>query len=188
MCLGDTGRLERKPTGAVHDGAMPGEVSRPASGATHDLLLSRVIELSVEARDRGDEPFGALLAVDGEIVAAARNRVRTDGDLTAHAETMLIRRLEREDKLGFLAAGVIYASCEPCPMCVGAMFFAGARTVAFALSHTRLNEIARPEGAPERGFTIGARQIGESARPPMTFRGPEREDDAAAAHFGFWNG
>lgn len=173
----------------MHDRTMPGEASRLVTDlSAHDFLLTRVIELSLEARNRGDHPFGALLAVDGDIVATARNRVRTDSDLTAHAETVLIRKLEREGKLGLLAAGVIYASCEPCPMCVGAMFFAGARTVAFALSHTRLNAIARPEGAPEHGFSIGAHDIGGSARPPMTFRGPEREDDAAAAHLGFWNG
>ena len=148
-------------------------------------LLRRVIELSVEAGDRGDEPFGALLAVGGEIVATARNRVHTDADLTAHAETTLIRKLERDGQLELLSDGVVYASCEPCPMCVGAMFWVGLREVAYSLSHSRLKDLANPRESAEYGFTIGASDIGRSARPTIDFRGPELEE-AATAHVGFW--
>ncbi len=153
----------------------------------HDALMTAVLELAVQARERGDHPFGALLAVDGEVVETARNRVGTDDDLTAHAELHLIRKLQRTDRLELAAKGVVYASCEPCPMCVGAMFWAGVREVRFGLSHGALNELANDKpGQTPNGFIIGAAEIGGSAHPAMRFVGPEREDEAALAHEGFW--
>lgn len=154
--------------------------------ATHDELIAQTLDLAVAARDRGDHPFGALLAVDGQVIRAARNRVVSDGDITAHAELTLIRKLERADELALLADGVVYSSCEPCPMCVGAMFWAGVRSVAYALSHERLNELANPTDGPAFGFEIGAAEIGGKASPAMHFLGPEREEEAGLPHVGFW--
>lgn len=153
---------------------------------TEDELLTRVFELAVEAADRGDEPFGALLTVNGEIVETARNRIHTDSDTTAHAETHLVRKLERAGTIELLSEGVVYASCEPCPMCVGAMFWAGTRHVVYGLSHTLLNELANEPGRPPFGFTIGAEEIGGTADPQMNFRGPIREADAAKVHKDYW--
>ncbi len=154
--------------------------------ADHDALLTRSFELAVEARANGDHPFGALLAVNGEIVAEAVNRVNTGPDVTAHAETELVRILERDGKLGQLPDGIVYASCEPCPMCVGAMFWAGARRVVYGLSAERLIEVATAPGAVPIGFTITAGDIGRTASPLLEFDGPQREDEAAEAHAGFW--
>ena len=154
--------------------------------ADHDALLTRSFELAVAARGNGDHPFGALLEVDGEIVAEAVNRVNSGPDVTAHAETELVRILERDGNLGLLADGVVYASCEPCPMCVGAMFWAGARRVVFGLSAARLVEIATAPGAMPVGFTITAHEIGVTTSPLLEFDGPHREDEAAEAHAGFW--
>jgi len=149
-------------------------------------MLSRVFALAVEARAAGDHPFGALLAVDGEVVAEARNRVTSDGDLTAHAETELVRLLEREGRLDACAAGVVYASCEPCPMCVGALFWAGARHVVFGLSSARLTTLASPPGTEPYGFAITAAEIAARATPHLHVDGPHREDEAAEPHLGFW--
>ena len=152
----------------------------------HDEMMSRALDLAAAARARGDHPFGALLVIDGEVIETARNRVVSDGDLTAHAELTLVRKLERAGQLELFAGGVVYTSCEPCPMCVGALFWAGARHVAYALSHERLNDLATPAGEPTVGFQIGAAEIGNSARPSMLFVGPEREDEASTPHVGFW--
>ena len=154
--------------------------------ADPEVLLSRVFALAVEARAAGDHPFGALLAVDGEVVAEARNRVTSDGDLTAHAETELVRLLEREGRLDAFAAGVVYASCEPCPMCVGALFWAGVRHVVFGLSSSRLTTLASPPGTEQYGFAITAAEIAASATPHLRVDGPHREDEAAEPHVGFW--
>jgi tRNA(Arg) A34 adenosine deaminase TadA len=151
-----------------------------------DTLMTRTFELAAVARESGDHPFGALLAVDGTIVAEAVNRVNTAPDITAHAETELVRILEREGRLHLLPDGVVYASCEPCPMCVAAMFWAGARRVVFGLSAARLAQLATPPDGSPVGFTITAAEIGRAARPPMEIDGPHREDEAAETHVGFW--
>jgi len=152
----------------------------------NDALLTRSFELAAEARAAGDHPFGALFEVDGHVVAEARNRIYSDHDMTAHAETALILMMEREDLLDQAGAGTLYASCEPCPMCVGAMFWAGVRRVVYGLSTTRLMELATAPGDTPVGFTITAAEIGGAATPPMLFDGPNRQEEAAVAHIGFW--
>lgn len=152
-----------------------------------DELMTRVIALSALARSNGDHPFGALLAVDGVVVAEAVNRVSTCGDLTAHAETELVRLLEREGRLGELARGTVYASCEPCPLCIGAMFRAGARHIVFGLAAAALNRLSTAPGGTPHGFTITAAELAAATTAPMRVDGPHREDDAAVPHAGFWN-
>lgn len=154
---------------------------------TTDELLSRAFDLALEARAAGDHPFGALLAVDDEIVAEARNRVTTGKDITAHAETELVRALEREGRLHLLAEGVVYASCEPCPQCVGALFWSGARYVVFGLSAARLTEVSTAPGEAPFGFTITAAELSAASTRPMLVDGPTREDEAVQAHEGFWH-
>jgi tRNA(Arg) A34 adenosine deaminase TadA len=151
-----------------------------------DALLSRAFLLAAEARAAGDHPFGALLSVDGEIVAEARNLVTSSRDITAHAETELVRVLERGGQLDLLGIGVVYASCEPCPMCVGALFWGGARHVVFGLSSARLGELVARPGQDRYGFSITAAQVAAWATPLLQVDGPNREVDAAASHQGFW--
>ncbi len=154
--------------------------------ADSDALLTRAFELAADARVAGNHPFGALLAIDGEIVAEAANLVNTANDITAHAETELVRVLQRAGRIGDLREGVVYASCEPCPMCVGAMFWAGARRIVYGLSAETLTGLSTGPGDEPFGFTITASQIGGAACPPMVFVGPQREDEAAEAHRNFW--
>ena len=149
-------------------------------------LLARTFTLARQARAAGDHPFGALLAVDGVVVAEALNRVSTSRDMTAHAETELVRVLERDGMLDRVGDGVVYASCEPCPQCVGAMFWAGVRHVVYGLSAARLNALAPSPDGSVHGFTIRAEEIGAAAVPPMRFDGPLDEDTAAEVHDGFW--
>ena len=154
-----------------------------------DAMISRVLEIAVEARERGDHPFGALLEVDGEIVAEAGNRVVSDQDITAHAELTLVRDLER------LYGAAARCSRRVCSMrrvsrvrCASARCSGRERGgVVFALSHERLNRLAAAPDAEPFGFTISAPEIGRRANPPMTFDGPHREDEAALAHDGFWH-
>jgi tRNA(Arg) A34 adenosine deaminase TadA len=155
--------------------------------AYDDDLMTRVIALAAEARANGDHPFGALLAVDGVVVAEAVNRVTTTRDLTAHAETELVRLLERERRLEELADGVVYASCEPCPLCVGALFWAGARHIVFGLAASTLNRLSTAPGETAYGFTITAAELAAATTSPMVVDGPYREDDASAVHAGFWH-
>lgn len=82
------------------------------------------IELSIKSVNEGGGPFGAVVVKDGEVIAASANRVTINNDPTAHAEVMAIR--EACQKLGTfdLSGCELYASCEPCPMCLSAMYWA----------------------------------------------------------------
>ena len=151
-----------------------------------EALLRRAIELADEARAAGNHPFGALLAVDGVVVAEARNLVTTGPDATAHAETELVRVLERAGLLDRLPDGVVYASTEPCPMCVGAMKWAGARRIVFGLTSKRLYEISNAPGAERHSFETTAAELAATARPSMSVTGPYLEDEATRSHEGFW--
>ena len=94
--------------------------------------------------------------------------------------------LEREGRLDLLARGTVHASCEPCPQCVGALFWAGARHVVFGMSAARLTEISTAPGEAPYGFTISATELGAATTRPVRIEGPVCEDEAAAAHVGFW--
>ncbi len=149
-----------------------------------EAFLRRSFVLAAEARAAGDHPFGALLVVDGIVVAEALNQVTTLSDLTAHAELQLVRWLEGEGRLDLLRSGLVIASCEPCPMCVGALFWAGARHLLFGLAHGELTELSSSPG--DVGFEIGAIEIGRRANPPMLIEGPLLESEARVVHEGFW--
>ena len=91
---------------------------------TNKELMMRAIELSKESVRNGGGPFGAVIARNGEIIAEGSNNVTVECDPTAHAEVSTIRKACR--KLGSfdLSGCEIFTSCEPCPMCLGAIYWA----------------------------------------------------------------
>lgn len=96
-------------------------------------FMARAIELSIEnVRSGRGGPFGAVIVKNDRIVAEAANRVTVSNDPTAHAEVVAIR--EACGRLGKfeLADCEIYASCEPCPMCLGAIYWARLERIYFA--------------------------------------------------------
>jgi tRNA(Arg) A34 adenosine deaminase TadA len=98
-------------------------------------LMRRAVMLSAEHMRRGlGGPFGALIARDGKVIAEGFNQVTSANDPTAHAEVVAIR--EACAKLGSfnLAGCEIYTSCEPCPMCLGAIYWARLERIYFANS------------------------------------------------------
>lgn len=94
--------------------------------------MRMAIALSEKNIDKGGGPFGAVIVRDGKVIAAAANRVVPNNDPTAHAEVLAIR--EACAKLGTfnLKDCTIYASCEPCPMCLSAIYWAGISHICFA--------------------------------------------------------
>jgi guanine deaminase len=100
--------------------------------ATHERFLREAVRLARESVEAGGGPFGALVVKDGEVVATGTNRVTVDLDPTAHAEIVAVRAAC--DALGsFQLDGCdVYTSSEPCPMCLGALYWARPRRVFFA--------------------------------------------------------
>lgn len=99
---------------------------------TQQELMRRAIALSEESVRKGGGPFGAVIARGGEIVAEASNSVTIDNDPTAHAEVNCIRLAARRLGTFDLTGCDIYTSCEPCPMCLGAIYWAHLGTIYYA--------------------------------------------------------
>lgn len=91
---------------------------------TREELMRKAIELSVRNVSEGGGPFGAVVAKDGEIIATGVNRVTAEHDPTAHAEVNAIRAAAKKLGTFDLSGCEIYTSCEPCPMCLGAVYWA----------------------------------------------------------------
>lgn len=91
---------------------------------SNEELMRRAIELAVENVKNGGGPFGAVIARDGHIISTGVNRVTANNDPTAHAEVSAIRAACTKLGTFNLEGCVIYTSCEPCPMCLGAIYWA----------------------------------------------------------------
>lgn len=98
-------------------------------------FLQRAIELAVQnVKERRGGPFGAVIVRDGAIIAEGTNLVTTSLDPTAHAEVVAIRKACAVLQSFELKGCVVYASCEPCPMCLAAIYWSRAERVCFAAS------------------------------------------------------
>jgi len=87
-------------------------------------FMQRAIELAEKSVEIGGSPFGAVITKDGEIIAEGHNCVTLDNDPTAHAEVSTIRKACKELNTFDLRGCKIYTSCEPCPMCLSAIYWA----------------------------------------------------------------
>jgi guanine deaminase len=96
-------------------------------------FMQMAIDLAMKnVRTGGGGPFGAVVVKDGKVVAAEANCVTTTNDPTAHAEVMAIRKACEALGSFQLEGCEIYTSCEPCPMCLGAMYWARPKAVYYA--------------------------------------------------------
>jgi guanine deaminase len=98
----------------------------------HATYIRRAIALADRNVDMGGGPFGAVIVKDGKVIAEAANGVTRNNDPTAHAEIVAIREAGRKLNDFNLSGCVIYTSCEPCPMCLGAIYWARISGVWFA--------------------------------------------------------
>jgi tRNA(Arg) A34 adenosine deaminase TadA len=147
---------------------------------THEPFVRQAIALAGQARDHGNHPFGALLVLDGHVVLTATNSVFTDRDPTAHAETNLVARAIRHLPPDQIGRSVLYTSCEPCAMCAGKMYWAGIRSLVYALAAEELAVLAGPD------FLVPCRDLFRRAVEPVAVIGPMLVDEARAVHAGFW--
>ena len=96
--------------------------------------LREAIALAVESAAGTGGPFGAVVALDGRVIGRGTNRVVADADPTLHAEVVAIREACRALGTHDLTGAVLYASCEPCPMCFGAAWWARVARIVHAAS------------------------------------------------------
>ena len=114
---------------------------------TDRIFMEKAIELSIKAVEHGNEPFGALLVKDGEVVFTNENQIYTKNDPTFHAEFGLIRRFIEETGITDLSDYALYSSCEPCFMCCGAMVWCKLGKLVYGASDIDLCKILGVEGA-----------------------------------------
>ena len=110
----------------------PSTSSRTAASRDDETWLARAVEIASQNVADGGGPFGAVVVRDGAEVAAAGNRVTRDLDPTAHAEVVTIRAACRALNTFSLAGTTLYASCEPCPLCLSAALWARVDRIVFA--------------------------------------------------------
>jgi tRNA(Arg) A34 adenosine deaminase TadA len=118
---------------------------RVSDGTWDYQFLKQAIELARQARTDGNHPFGALLVLDGRVILTAKNTVITQQNPTAHAEHNLVDEAIRRCSPDQIAQSTLYTSCEPCAMCVGAMYWAGIRSVVYGLPAEALAKLAGPD-------------------------------------------
>ena len=135
--------------------------------------LQEAIRLARKALDDDvGGPFGAVVVQDGRIVGRGRNRVLADHDPTAHAEVVALRAAGRALGTHDLDGSTVYASSEPCPMCLGALYWARVSRVVFAVDRGAAaaagfddaflyEELARP--AEERRLGLEHHPVEEAA-------------------------
>ncbi len=102
-----------------------------AVSAEDAKFMAMAIRLSEENIDDGGGPFGAVIVRDGEIIATGANRVVPNSDPTAHAEVMAIRNACAKLGTFQLKGCTVYSSCEPCPMCLSALYWAGVDRICY---------------------------------------------------------
>jgi tRNA(Arg) A34 adenosine deaminase TadA len=100
-------------------------------------FLAQAISLSAERmRAKEGGPFGALVVREGKIIASGWNKVTSSNDPTAHAEVTAIRAAAASLGTFVLDGCVLYTSCEPCPMCLGAAYWARIERIVFAATRS----------------------------------------------------
>src|SRR5690554_2976923 len=113
-------------------------------------FIERAIALSEEGMNNGaGGPFGAIVVKDGKIIAEGYNQVTSANDPTAHAEVVAIREACKKLDSFQLEDCIIYTSCEPCPMCLGAIYWARPKAVYYGCTKEDAAEIRSEEHTSE---------------------------------------
>ena len=95
-------------------------------------FMSRAIELSVESVNNGGGPFGCVIVKDNKIISEGSNKVTSTNDPTAHGEIVAIREACKKLNDFSLTGCELYSNCEPCPMCLSAIYWARIKKIYYA--------------------------------------------------------
>ncbi len=99
---------------------------------TDQELMQVAIDEAIKGLKIGDQPFGSVIVIDDEIVSIGRNKINSSFDITAHAEILAIKKASKEKKIIDFSEATIYATWEPCPMCLGAIISANISKLVIA--------------------------------------------------------
>jgi len=150
-------------------------------------FLRQTLKLSVESKQQGNHPFGALLVgPNGEKLVESGNTFLTDKGL-GHAEANVARMAVHKHDWTFLASCTLYSSIEPCCMCTGSAYWAGIGSIVFGASEKQLGDLTgdHPENLT---MMLACETVVAAGRRDIAVRGPfvEIQEDILAVHEGFW--
>jgi guanine deaminase len=135
--------------------------------------LAAAIELAVRNVGEGGGPFSAMIVAEGTLVSTGCNRVTRDNDPTAHAEVVAIRAACTARGDFSLAGATLYASCEPCPLCLAAALWARVDRIAYAADR---HDAARGGFDDREFYDLFARDRATWAMTVETFATPNRAE------------
>lgn len=146
------------------------EVNRPTVTIDEEADR-RFMRIALEEADKAaaleEVPVGAVVTVDGEVVARAHNRTMTSGDPTAHAEVLALREAAKRLQNHRLTEATLYVTLEPCPMCAGALLNARVKRIVFGASEPRTGAL---------GSVFSLFDLPELNHKPFVTRGVEAEE------------
>lgn len=146
----------------------------------HEGFIRASIEVAEKARTHGNEPFGAVLVKDGEVILEAENSQNSDQDLTRHAELNLVSDAMQKFPPDVLAQSILYSSTEPCAMCAGAIYWAGIPTVVYSCSAEKW------DNESSSGLLIPCREIFAHGSRQVEVIGPILEEEGLRVYQGYW--
>ncbi len=109
----------------------------------HGKYMAIAIEEAKMGAAEGEQPFGAVVVVDGEVVIRTHSVKVAMSDCTAHAETRAVSLATQKLKRREIPEGIFYATCEPCPMCLGAILNSGIKTLVMGARNARILKTAK---------------------------------------------
>jgi tRNA(adenine34) deaminase len=108
----------------------------------HDTFMAIAIEEAKAGAAMGEQPFGAVVAIGDEVVVRCRSLKVSTSDTTAHSETLAIKLATQKLRRRMIPEAVFYATCEPCPMCLGAILNAGIKTLVLGARNSDIKQLA----------------------------------------------
>jgi tRNA(Arg) A34 adenosine deaminase TadA len=117
-------------------------------------FMRRAIQIAKDGVNNNGGPFGAVVVKDGKIIAESCNKVTLSNDPTAHAEVLAIRKACEVLNTFDLSDCDIYSSCEPCPMCLGAMYWARIKNLYYAATREDAEDAGFDDSIIYREFTL----------------------------------
>ena len=109
----------------------------------HERFMAIAIEEALAGRAKGEQPFGAVVARDGEVVCRTHSLKVSRCDATAHSETMAVGLATQTLRTRTLTGCTFYCTCEPCPMCLGAIFNGGINTLVMGARNSDVQGLAK---------------------------------------------
>ncbi len=166
--------------GAAVPPALPDD---PACTADDRKFMERAYEMARYATTHGGSPFGAVLVLDGKVIAEYANCEDVTHDVTKHAETGLISAFSPKISRETFAKSTLYTSSEPCTMCCGSIRFAGIGKVVYGTTEL---QFLRVMGIPPDANPLESKEVFQRTAPGTVVLGPLMEAEGLKIHEDFW--